>query len=632
MAPQRFWGNRHLWVVLIAILALFGWNIIAQQMRTTQISYSTFLSQVRADNVQTITVQGQEIDGTLKEPAQLSQGKQGSYKDFVTYLPSFGDDKLMSLLEDKNIEVNTLPKRDAAFWYVIISLLPFLLLVWIGYMQYKRMQGQSGGLFNIGKSQAKLYDRTQEQTTFEDVAGSKGPKIELQELVDYLKDPSKVLDIGGKVPKGIMLVGPPGTGKTLLARAVAGEAEAPFFSITGSDFMEMFVGVGAKRVRSLFQDAKKQAPSIIFIDEIDAIGRRRGAGLGGGHDEREQTLNQLLSELDGFEPNENVIVMTATNRPDILDPALMRPGRFDRRIVVDLPTTSDRQEILQRYVRDKKLEPNADLERLAKETPGFSGADLENMLNEAALQAARNDRQTIAWQDIETARDKILMGLERHGLVMTQEEKRLVAYHESGHSIVGALLPHADPIHKVSIIPRSQAMGVTQQFPDREKYIYEREYLMDRLAVMMGGRCAETLIFETATSGAGNDLQQATKMARKMVLEWGMSGRFEHMALGSQGDQIFLGEELGKSKEYSELTSQEVDKEVESLLKDAFDRAKNALVEHRQALDSLAAELVEQEEISGERVYALLGLEDKTASTAGEADQPEASQSPEGSS
>ena len=608
MAAQRLWNNRHLWVLLLALLALFSWNILAQQMRTTQISYSTFLAQVRADNVETITVQGQEIEGTLKEPATLQDGGKTEYSAFVTYLPSFGDEKLMSLLEEKNIEVNTKPKTSPAFWYVIISLLPFLLLVWLGYMQYKRMQGQSGGLFNIGKSQAKLYDRTQEQTTFADVAGAKGPKIELQEIVDYLKKPEKVQDIGGKVPKGIMLVGPPGTGKTLMARAVAGEAEAPFFSITGSDFMEMFVGVGAKRVRNLFQDAKKQAPSIIFIDEIDAIGRRRGAGLGGGHDEREQTLNQLLSELDGFEPNENVIVMTATNRPDILDPALMRPGRFDRRIVVELPTTSDRHEILKRYVREKQLDESVDLERLAKETPGFSGADLENMLNEAALQAARNERETISWDDVEEARDKILMGLERHGLVMTPEEKRMVAYHEAGHSIVGALVPHADPIHKVSIIPRSQAMGVTQQFPDREKYIYEREYLLDRLAVMMGGRCAETIVFETATSGAGNDLQQATKMARKMVLEWGMSGRFEHMALGNPGEQVFLGEELGKPKEYSELTSQEVDQEVENLLKNAFDRAKQTLNEHRQAMDSLAAELIEQEELPGERVYALLGL------------------------
>ncbi|MCF8039712.1 MAG: ATP-dependent metallopeptidase FtsH/Yme1/Tma family protein, partial [Desulfohalobiaceae bacterium] len=441
------------WLIILAlILLLFGWQYYLGSVKRVQISYSAFLEQVKADNVQKITVQGEEIEGRLKEPASLDdsgQGKDGSqqggkqtsekYSSFVTYLPSFGDEDLLKVLNERGVDIKTLPEREGSFWTMLILLLPFFFLIAIGYMQYRRMQGQSGGIFSIGKSQAKRYEKSQEDTTFDDVAGAQGAKTELQEVVSYLKEPDRIRNLGGDVPKGIMLVGPPGTGKTLLARAVAGEADVPFFSMTGSDFMEMFVGVGAKRVRSLFEDAKKNAPSIIFVDEIDAIGRRRGAGLGGGHDEREQTLNQLLSELDGFEPNEDVIVMTATNRPDILDPALMRPGRFDRRIIVNLPNTRDRQEILSIYAKNKQLAEDVDLERLARGTPGFSGADLKNMLNEATLLAARKEEDKITNQTIEEARDKILMGLVRQGLSMSEEEKKIVAYHESGHAIVGAL-------------------------------------------------------------------------------------------------------------------------------------------------------------------------------------------------
>ncbi|MFP4588274.1 MAG: ATP-dependent zinc metalloprotease FtsH [Desulfohalobiaceae bacterium] len=606
MNQQYFKENKPMFIILALLLGLLLWSVISQQMATTNISYSEFLQQVEAENVQQINVKGDEVKGSLKQEAQTDDQ---AYQDFLTYIPSFGEQGLMQELEAKGVQVNTEPEANPFFWYIIISMLPLLLIAGLVFAQYKRMQGQGGGIFSIGQSQAKQYDQSQEKTTFEDVAGADEAKVELQEVVDYLKEPEQIQDVGGKIPKGIMLVGPPGTGKTLLARAVAGEAGVPFFSITGSDFMEMFVGVGAKRVRNLFQDAKKNAPCIIFIDEMDAIGRRRGAGLGGGHDEREQTLNQLLSELDGFEANENVVVITATNRPDILDPALSRPGRFDRRIVVDLPTTKDRKELLQIYTKDKKLEQDVDLERLARETPGFSGADLENMLNEAALLAARDKRQSINQEDIEAARDKILMGLKRHGLALTPEEKRMVAYHEAGHSIVGALLPYADPIHKVSIVPRSQSMGATQQFPEQERYIFHREYLLDRLAVMMGGRCAEDLIFQTATSGAANDLQQATKMARRMVLEWGMSEQFEHMALGSASQEVFLGEELGKTREYSESTSRIVDQEVESLLKQAFQKAKDILSEHRKALDELANVLLEQEEVSGEKIYSIAGIE-----------------------
>jgi cell division protease FtsH len=604
-------------IIILLVLLLFGWQYYMRSFQTQQIKYTTFVQHLENNRIADITVQGEEIEGTLKEPVQVEgQGEaQGEYSTFVTYLPSFGDPDLWTTLQDKNVEVKTLPEREGNFWTTIILLLPFFFLIFLGYLQYKRMQGQSGGLFSIGKSQARKYDRSQEETTFDDVAGAQGAKTELHEVVSFLKEPDRIRNLGGKVPKGVMLVGPPGTGKTLLARAVAGEADVPFFSITGSDFMEMFVGVGAKRVRSLFEDAKKNAPSIIFIDEIDAIGRRRGAGLGGGHDEREQTLNQLLSELDGFEANQDVIVMCATNRPDILDQALMRPGRFDRRIIVDLPNTQDRREILSIYAKNKKFDEDADLDRLARGTPGFSGADLENMLNEAALLAARNEEETISNKVIEEARDKILMGLVREGLSMTEQEKSIVAYHESGHAIVGAQLPNADPIHKVSIVPRTQSMGVTQQLPENEKYIYDRSYLLDRLAVMMGGRAAEVLVFDTATSGAGNDLQQATQMARRMVLEWGMSGRFEHMALGSKGEQVFLGEELGKPREYSEGTAQEVDNEVESLLSDAYTKAEKILSSSREVMDRLAQLLIDEDEVPGEEVYAMLGKEQEPSSS-----------------
>lgn len=605
MSYKYLQQNRQLFILLAFLFAFLTWSYMAQYATGLNISYSEFLKQVENSNVQEITVKGESIDGKLQKEATF---QDTPYTHFTTYLPSFGDQDLMTVLQKQGVEVTTEPETDRIFWYIIISILPMLLIFWLIYTQYKRMQGQSGGLFSIGQSQAKQYDQSQEKTTFDDVAGAQEAKIELQEVVDYLTEPGKIQDMGGKIPKGIMLVGPPGTGKTLLARAVAGEAGVPFFSITGSDFMEMFVGVGAKRVRNLFQDARKNAPCIIFIDEMDAIGRRRGAGLGGGHDEREQTLNQLLSELDGFEAYENIIVMCATNRPDILDPALSRPGRFDRRIIVDLPTTQDRLELLHLYTKGKKLSEEVDLDRLARETQGFSGADLENMLNEATLLAARDGRETISHTEIEAARDKILMGLKRHGLVMTDDEKRMVAYHEAGHSLVGAFLPNADPVYKVSIIPRSQSMGATQQFPEQERYIYPREYLQDRLAVMMGGRCAESLVFNTATSGAANDLQQATKLARKMVLEWGMSGQFEHMALGSAGEQVFLGEELGKPKEYSEATSQAVDKEVETILQNAFEQAKDILSQHRQALDRLASTLLDQEEVPGETVYAIAGI------------------------
>lgn len=621
-----------IWYVMALVLLVFAYSVFLSPASPERITYTAFLEQVRNGNVKSVDVQGDEISGTLNEPVELPDAEQTpgfrffasddetsendasepsapTYDQFVTYTPPFGHEELLALLEDNQVAVQVHPERDMSLWYAILTMLPFIILIGLIYYQYKRFQGQGGeGLFGLGKSRAKLYDQSQELITFADVAGAKGAKTELAEVIDYLKDPGKVRELGAEVPRGIMLLGPPGTGKTMLAKAVAGEAGVPFFSITGSDFMEMFVGVGAKRVRQLFDDAKKNSPSIIFIDELDAIGRRRGAGLGGGHDEREQTLNQMLSEMDGFESTHDVIVMSATNRPDVLDPALLRPGRFDRRVTIDLPTTEDRRKIIDVYAKNKKLGEDADLNRLARGTPGFSGADIKNLLNEAALLAARKSKDRVDNEDIEEARDKIMMGIQREGLTLTEEEKKLVAYHESGHAIVGATLTYADPVHKVSIVPRSRSMGVTQQIPEEDKYILHKTYLTDRLAVMMGGRAAEMMIFNTATSGAGDDLQQATKIARKMVLEWGMSGRFEHMALGSPSENVFLGEEIAKHREYSETTAQEVDREVETLLDTAYSKAQKTLKENRDALDKLADELMEAEEVPGTRVYELAGI------------------------
>jgi cell division protease FtsH len=490
------------------------------------------------------------------------------------------------------------------------------MMIGFGYLIFRRMrsQGQNAlSIFSMRQSQAKLYDRRKERTTFEDVAGLRGPKKELREIIAFLQHPERFQRLGGEIPTGVLLVGPPGTGKTLLARAVAGEADVPFFSITGSNFMEMFVGVGASRVRGLFDEAKEAAPSIVFIDELDSIGRRRGAGIGGGHDEREQTLNQLLAEMDGFEPQEDVIVMAATNRPDILDRALLRPGRFDRRITVDLPTLDDRVGILKIHARDKSLSEKVDLEQVARGTSGFSGADLENLLNEAALLAARKDKDAIEQEDIEEARDKVLMGLERESVALTDQERELLAYHEGGHAILAAVLPHADPIHKVTIVPRGNAMGVTQQMPERERYVYRRDYMLDRLAVMMGGRASEDVVLNTFTTGAEDDLQQATQLARKMVISWGMSDKMGHLAFGGRQQQVFLGEEIAQRREYSEQTARDIDEETRAILDQAYQRATSTLKAHREELDTLAQALLDKEEIPGEEIPALIDAEDKGA-------------------
>ncbi|MGZ3514901.1 MAG: ATP-dependent zinc metalloprotease FtsH [Thermodesulfobacteriota bacterium] len=604
---------RLLFWLFIFFLLLAPWISKQYVSKGTQISYSAFRSQVETGNVAKVIVEGEKISGEFKKPIEekAPDNKVVSYKEFHTYLPSFGDNKLLPMLEDQKVDIITEPRKDVSWWGgILVAVLPLLIFAGLGFLILRNFRSGGGqNIFSIGGSRARLYERRKERTTFKDVAGAHGAKVELLEIIEFLRSPQRFQRLGGKTPKGVLLVGPPGTGKTLLARAVAGEAEVTFFSITGSDFMEVFVGVGASRVRNMFTEAKKMSPSIIFIDELDSIGRQRDAGIGGGHDEREQTLNQLLSELDGFEPNENVIVMAATNRADILDPALLRPGRFDRRISVDLPSLMDRVEILKIHARNKPLAPDLNLEEVARGTPGFSGADLENLLNEAAILAARKNKQVIEPEDIDQATDKILMGLERENLFVTDEERKLLAYHEGGHAVVAAVLPNADPVHKVTIVPRGRAMGVTQQLPEREKYIYPREYMLDRLAVMMGGRAAEEEVMGTATSGAEDDLKQATRLARKMVVEWGMSERLGEMAVGEGHDTVFLGHDLAQRREYSESTARDIDEEVKKILRESYERAADVLRKYRGGLDRLAESLLEKEEVSGKDVLKLVGVD-----------------------
>jgi len=597
-----------LWGVLAAALYLLVQNLLGPGRQGDRISYTTFREQVIDENVVEVTVRGSRIQGVLQAPIQeTSAGDTTRVTDFFTFLPSFGDPNLLEILEEHDVEVSTLPEPDTGWLNLLIfGVLPVAILGGIILFSMRRSAGAAQSLFSMGRSGARKYEEEDSATTFDDVAGVAGAKRELEEVVEFLREPERFHELGAEIPRGVLLVGPPGTGKTLLARAVAGEAHVSFYIITGSDFMEMFVGVGAKRVRDLFKTAKSSAPSIIFIDELDSIGRHRGAGLGGGHDEREQTLNQLLSELDGFEPATNVIVMAATNRPDILDPALLRPGRFDRRITVDLPSTRERLEILRLHARGMPLDPDVDLEPLSRGTPGFSGADLKNLLNEAALVAARLKREKITPADLEAARDRILMGLKREGLALSDLELRLLAYHEGGHALVAAALPDADPVHKVTITPRGRAMGSTHQLPERERYLWRKEDLLDRMAMTLGGRAAEDLVFETATSGSEDDLEKATKLARRMVLRWGMSDGLGLFSSEAREGQVFLGEEMARGREYSEETARKADEEVRSLLDQAWSRARNTLKSNREALDRVADLLLEKEEITGQEVINIL--------------------------
>jgi cell division protease FtsH len=568
------------------------------------------MGKVRSGDVESIEIDNTNgsIDGTLTDDAGGG--------DFSTTGPLDGgipDDDLTAMRE-AGVDVEY--KTPSPNWF--ISLLPFLLpmaiLVGFFWFMQRRAQSQMGGIMSIGRSKAKTYSTERPGTTFADVAGYEGVKQDIREVVDFLKTPDRFAEIGARIPKGVLLVGPPGTGKTLIARAVAGEAGVPFLSVTGSDFMEMFVGVGASRVRDLFQSARKMGRAIIFVDEIDSIGRKRGAGLGGGHDEREQTLNQMLSEMDGFEATEGIVMMAATNRPDILDPALLRPGRFDRQVVVPLPELSEREQILRVHAKSKRLAPDVDLGVVARGTPGMSGADLSNLVNEAALFAVRAGEEEIHQHHFEMARDRVLMGARRESMALTDREKEAIAYHEAGHAVAAAVLPQADPVHKVTILPMGMALGVTQQLPMDDRHIYRQDYIEDSLVVRMGGRIAEELVFGVISTGANNDLVGSTELARKMVREWGMSDRVGPMAWGSQG-AVFLGEDLMHSRDYSDETARVIDEEVERILREQEDRCRATLNEHRLGLDLVARALLEHETIDGSEVYRLvaLGREGRTA-------------------
>ena len=604
------------WRLIVPLLLIFFLlpmliNLFQGGRTGQEISYSQFRSLVVEGQIRSVTIQADRISG-VPSAGQVTQGLGGGQNVYTTYIPIWGDPELLPLLRDNNVEINTEPADQPTFFGILVGILPYVFLLWIFLMMFRNIRGQGRGIFQVGENKAKLYDQTKERTTFDDVAGLEGAKEEVMEIVDFLKDPGRYRALGARSPKGILLVGPPGTGKTLIARAIAGEAGVPFFSMSGSDFMEMFVGVGASRVRNLFKDAKKKAPSIIFIDELDSIGRHRGAGLGGGHDEREQTLNQMLSELDGFEQNESTVVIAATNRPDILDPALLRPGRFDRQITVPMPAKSERLQILKVHARKKPLDPTVDLERVARRTINFSGADLQNLLNEAALVAARNRAKSITDEHIETARDRITMGIERKSIKMSEKERKITAYHEAGHAITGVLLPNADALSKVTIVPRGMALGVTHFEFAEERLNFSRGYLEDQLAMALGGRAAEMIEFDSMTNGAANDLERATKIARTMVSMWGMSDKLAHIAMGEGDSEVFLGEQLSKQRSYSEETARQIDEEVVAILRTAYERAESILNDNREAMNTLAGMLLEDEEVDGDRVYELLGVEKKT--------------------
>jgi len=602
--PQgKFNFSRFTWLIVILLLLLPFFNILMLRQDTNVISYSQFKDLVRSGNVDRVEMEKDTIKGTLNSQTDVSGTP---IIQFITYIPATGDNELLALLEQNNVILITHSANRQGFWEIFANMLPLLLFAWLGLFMWRSMRSRGQNLFSVGENKAKLFDKSKVKTTFADVAGLESAKEEIKDIVDYLKDPEKYKKLGARPSRGILLVGAPGTGKTLIARAVAGEADVPFYSTSGSDFMEMFVGVGAARVRNMFNDAKKSAPSIIFIDELDSIGRHRGAGLGGGHDEREQTLNQLLSEMDGFEQNESTIIIAATNRPDILDPALKRPGRFDREITINLPSLKDREFILKLHAKKKPIADSVDLLKFARGTPGFSGADLENLLNIAAQIAARHGQDSIEGKDMEDARDTVLMGLKRSGITLTDDEKELIAYHEAGHTLVAHELPNSDPIHKVTIIPRGMAMGVTQQLPEEDRYVYRKEQLEDRISVLLGGRVAEDIVFKTKTTGAENDLDQASRLARKMISAWGMSDKIGNTHLEDEKGNIFLGEELSRGKQYSEETARLVDQEIKTFLDRAFDRASSLVKSKRKALDKLAEALIEKEEINGEEVDQII--------------------------
>ncbi|KAA0075314.1 ATP-dependent zinc metalloprotease FtsH [Tardiphaga sp. P9-11] len=591
--------NFALWVIIVLLLlALFTlFQNPGQRAASQDISFSQLLTEVDQNHVRDVVIQGPEIHGTFTNGSS-----------FQTYAPS--DPTLIKRLYDAKVSITAKAPGDNVPWFVslLVSWLPFIALIGVWIFLSRQMQGGAGKAMGFGKSRAKMLTEAHGRVTFEDVAGVDEAKQDLQEIVEFLRDPGKYQRLGGRIPRGVLLVGPPGTGKTLIARAVAGEANVPFFTISGSDFVEMFVGVGASRVRDMFEQAKKNAPCIIFIDEIDAVGRHRGAGLGGGNDEREQTLNQLLVEMDGFEANEGVILIAATNRPDVLDPALLRPGRFDRQVVVPNPDVVGREQILKVHVRKVPLAPDINLKTIARGTPGFSGADLMNLVNEAALTAARRNKRMVTQSEFEEAKDKVMMGAERKSLVMSEEEKMLTAYHEGGHAIVGLNVVATDPIHKATIIPRGRALGMVMQLPERDKMSMSLEQMTSRLAIMMGGRVAEELIFgrNKVTSGASSDIEQATRLARMMVTRWGLSEELGTVSYGENNDEVFLGMQMGRQQAVSESTAQKIDSEVKRLVAEGYDEATKILTEKRGDLEALAKGLLEFETLSGDEINDLL--------------------------
>jgi len=581
---NTFYKNLSMWLVIgLTMILLFNLFNKPQAVRTPM-TYSEFWSGVESGSVTRVTIQGERISGII----------QGG-RPFVTIAPN--DAELIPLLRKSSVDISV-KEPEATPWYLtlFVSWFPMLLLigVWVFFMRQMQMGGK-GGALSFGKTRARMMQAGESKVTFKDVAGIDESKAELEEIIDFLKDPQKFTRLGGRIPKGVLLAGAPGTGKTLLAKAIAGEAEVPFFSISGSDFVEMFVGVGASRVRDLFTQGKKNAPCIIFIDEIDAVGRHRGAGLGGGHDEREQTLNQLLVEMDGFEGSEGVIIIAATNRPDVLDPALLRPGRFDRQVVVPVPDVKGREKILDIYSQRTKLARNVDLKVIARGTPGFTGADLENLINEAALMAARANLDEILLEHLEQAKDKIMMGVERKSMIISDKEKEVTAYHEAGHALVARMLPDTDPIHKVTIIPRGRALGLTMQLPESDKHTHSRSFLLNTICILFGGRVAEQLVFNEITTGAGNDIERATELARKMVCEWGMSDELGPLAYGKKEEQIFLGREIAQHRDFSEDTARRIDNAVKDIVLGARDKVTALLTEKRAALDAVAKELLEKE-------------------------------------
>jgi len=596
-----FYKNLALWLV-ISLMMILLFNLF-NQPRTSQekVIFSDFLAALERGEVREVTIQGHNLYGRLS-----------NQKEFRTFAPGYPD--LVKALREKDVKISAKPEEESP-WYMtaLVSWFPMILLiaVWIFFM--RQMQAGGTKAMSFGKARAKVLTEKQQKVTFMDVAGIEESKEELQEIIEFLRDPKKFTKLGGRIPKGVLLVGAPGTGKTLLARAIAGEANVPFFSISGSDFVEMFVGVGASRVRDLFIQGKKHAPCIIFIDEIDAVGRHRGAGLGGGHDEREQTLNQLLVEMDGFESNEGVIIVAATNRPDVLDPALLRPGRFDRQVVVPRPDVRGREEILKVHTRKTPLAGDVNLSLISRGTPGFTGADLENLVNEAALLAARRGKAHVDMVDFEASKDKVLMGVERRTMIISDEEKRLTAYHEAGHTLVAKFLPSADPIHKVTIIPRGRALGITQQLPAEDKHTLSKEYILNKIAIFLGGRAAEELVLHTQTTGAGNDLEMATEWARKMVCDFGMSEKIGPLTFGKKEEHIFLGREIAQHKDYSEKTAVEIDNEITRIVLENYDRAKSIITQQMSRLHHLASALLEKEVLAGEEVDQVLGMRPSAA-------------------